>query len=575
MKRTALVLVAAGFCQGIQFNKFSADKCTSDQACFPTDREIREFALTLKGGIAMMLDAEYNKLLDMNNMMFTARPAFVATPKTDEDVVKAVAFAKKKNMRLSVRGGGHAYDGQNAQDDAVHLNMKHFNRRDVTSVGEASFIRVGVGLEFTDIYAAVYDHNLIFNGGSCPTVGVGGWIQGGGTSGINRMVGLGVDSVLEMKVVLIEEEKVVTISAASQHADLFFALLGGGGGTFAVALEYKIRLHVPPTSLAALSLDYVWSTPDMPDCGRSAIEYFMSLQDEITDKWGIYVVVSSLPHDHFGNQNSDVPVRIASYQNRWHRSMPKQKVLLQQSRGLSFDHNHTGILTFHGLHYGPIDEARASIQKLLDFRPECTLSAIDKLGDVLPTLEPKATFEDYQSAISCSRGGGLGCGDRITNKPLLVTEKMLTPAFYDLLSNVAEFVGNDEHEGIGFMWTALGGAVQKYSATTSVSRGFRTAFGNAAFNGYWIDEARNSFFTHLSRDFGRRMYALAGKDANMYVNYPDTDGLSDWQYRYFGDKYDRLVKVKEKYDRKNFLLKYQGIGWEAVNRTSQDARDEL
>ena len=575
-----LLLLLVGSAVGLHLN-ICGIKCTNrNHKCFPSDAEIRLFGETLNGDVFILQDPEYLNLTIMNNLLFREIPAFVVTPNIDDDIVKVIRFAKEKNMRLSVRGGGHAYDGQNVQQDSILINMKNYLKIDIHKEdSKHPYVNLGTGLIFEEIYEEVYKHNLVFNGGSCPTVGVAGWTQGGGTTAENRMLGLGVDSVLSMRVALMNT-KIVTITAESEeYKDLFWALLGGGGGTYAIILEYKMKLHIPPPTFTSLSLDFVWSTSLMSDCGRSAMDFWMSIQDDIPSEWGVYVVLSSLPSNH-GN-DTDVPLRLSSWQNRNHRSVSKIQRQFLSSRGVSLEHDHSGLLTFHGLYWGDIEEARKSIQPLLDFKPQCQLRVIDFSDQFMPPLEVKPTFESYQSEITCSRGGGLGCRDRISNKPLFVTPEMVNDELYDLLDTVANFKTDDPSEGVGFMWTALGGAASKPNPDNSISSGFRNAFGNGAFNGYWSDRSRDDYFTGFSRTFGRHMYEIADKAAAksndvayMYVNYPDTDGIHSWHNRYFGEAYERLAEIKLKYDSSNMLLKFQGVGWPVLDENAETCQNK-
>ncbi|QSS54216.1 FAD binding domain-containing protein [Histoplasma capsulatum var. duboisii H88] len=78
-------------------------------------------------------------------------------------------------------------------------------------------------------------------GGACPTVGAsGGYITGGGHSLLSPAYGLGVDNVLQIKVVL-PNGAYVTANRC-QNQDIFFAVRGGGGATFGVIVETTTRV---------------------------------------------------------------------------------------------------------------------------------------------------------------------------------------------------------------------------------------------------------------------------------------------------------------------------------------------
>ena len=61
-----------------------------------------------------------------------------------------------------------------------------------------------------------------------------------------RALGLSVEYVQSIKVMTVSH-KIINASKAN-HSDLFWAMLGGGGGTYAIALEYTLKLTSLPNS---------------------------------------------------------------------------------------------------------------------------------------------------------------------------------------------------------------------------------------------------------------------------------------------------------------------------------------
>jgi FAD/FMN-containing dehydrogenase len=79
-------------------------------------------------------------------------------------------------------------------------------------------------------------------GGASLSVGAsGGWVMGGGHGALTNNYGLGVDNVLEMKVVLANGTLIT--ANRRQNTDMFFALRGGGGGTFGVVLKTTSQIY--------------------------------------------------------------------------------------------------------------------------------------------------------------------------------------------------------------------------------------------------------------------------------------------------------------------------------------------
>lgn len=103
-------------------------------------------------------------------------------------------------------------------------------------------MKLGAGVIAADAYTEAHKYGLRIVGGSCPTVGLaGGYTQGGGYGILSGMHGLGADNVLEWELITASGEYL--IASPMQNSDLYWALSGGGGGTYGVVLSTTMRLH--------------------------------------------------------------------------------------------------------------------------------------------------------------------------------------------------------------------------------------------------------------------------------------------------------------------------------------------
>ena len=75
-----------------------------------------------------------------------------------------------------------------------------------------------------DIYAVAARRDLLVVGGADASVGLGGYLTGGGHSALSGKYGLAVDQVLEMKVVTPSGD--ILLANEAQNADLFWAMKG-------------------------------------------------------------------------------------------------------------------------------------------------------------------------------------------------------------------------------------------------------------------------------------------------------------------------------------------------------------
>ncbi len=93
--------------------------------------------------------------------------------------------------------------------------------------------------------------------GSCPTVGIGGLTLGCGIVGDSLHAGLACDA-LQSATVVLPSGDVVTASA-SDHPDLFWALLGGGGGIVGVTTSMTLATF-PTGDTDIVRLDFASSS---------------------------------------------------------------------------------------------------------------------------------------------------------------------------------------------------------------------------------------------------------------------------------------------------------------------------
>jgi hypothetical protein len=74
------------------------------------------------------LGADYDEVRQIWNAMIDRRPALIARCRSPEDVVQAVKFARKHNLLVSVRGGGHNIAGNAVCDDGLMIDLSLMKR---------------------------------------------------------------------------------------------------------------------------------------------------------------------------------------------------------------------------------------------------------------------------------------------------------------------------------------------------------------------------------------------------------------------------------------------------------------
>jgi FAD/FMN-containing dehydrogenase len=181
---------------------------------------------------------DYDAARAVYNAMIDKSPALIAKVRTEADVVLAVNAARRHDLLLAVRGGGHNGAGLGTCDDGLVIDLAGLNSVEVDR--DAKMVKVGGGCTWGQVDAATGEYGLATPSGIISTTGVGGLTLGGGLGHLTRAYGLSIDNLLAADVVLADGRQVR--ASADEEPDLFWALRGGGGN-FGVVTSFTFRLN--------------------------------------------------------------------------------------------------------------------------------------------------------------------------------------------------------------------------------------------------------------------------------------------------------------------------------------------
>ncbi|MBO7935439.1 MULTISPECIES: FAD-binding oxidoreductase [Streptomyces] len=241
----------------------------------------------LVGDVFAPGDPGYDEARTVFNAMIDRRPAVIAQCVDENDVVRAVRFARELDLKIAVRGGGHSVAGSALGDGAVVIDLRHM--RAVTVDPEARTARIAGGATMSDLDRACEPHALATTGGRASTTGVGGFVLGGGTGWLDRCHGLAVDNLLGVDLVTADGRRVR--ADADDDTDLFWAL-HGGGGNFGVATSLTLRLYELPEFAIALLLY-------RPEFGREAARTYRDVIAAAPDEASGAVLYLTAPPEEF------------------------------------------------------------------------------------------------------------------------------------------------------------------------------------------------------------------------------------------------------------------------------------
>ena len=90
----------------------------------PMNQEaLTQFKSQLRGELIEPTDPRYDEARKVYNAMISRRPRLIALCADVADVIAAIHFARKNNLLVSVRGGGHNAGGLGICDDGLVIDL--------------------------------------------------------------------------------------------------------------------------------------------------------------------------------------------------------------------------------------------------------------------------------------------------------------------------------------------------------------------------------------------------------------------------------------------------------------------
>ncbi len=264
-------------------------RCLPNEPCWPDAKAWTNLASSLDGklikpqSLTRVCDSNFNgrecqdQLVKIKNPFYIQSQAggtqsqgwlngWQSTPSiyaveahSTRDIALAVNFARKYNLRLVIKGGGHDYLGRSSAPDSLLIwthamrNVSYLSSfrpagAPVSSESGIPAVSVEAGARWLDVYsvATIKEHKYV-QGGGCASVGAaGGFIQGGGFGSFSKEFGTGAAGVLQAEIVTADGK--ILIANQYQNQDLFWAIRGGGGGTYGVVSKLILRAHDLPNN---------------------------------------------------------------------------------------------------------------------------------------------------------------------------------------------------------------------------------------------------------------------------------------------------------------------------------------
>ncbi|KAG8664692.1 uncharacterized protein FPOAC1_013472 [Fusarium poae] len=169
-------------------------------------------------------------------------PYCIVQPESAKDVstiIKTLTADTKCNF--AIRSGGHTVWAANNINDGVTIDMGLMNK--TTYVKNTKVAQIQAGSIWRDVYGALEPYGATAAGGRTSTVGVAGFLTGGGNTFYTARRGFGCDQVVNFEVVL-GDGRIVNANK-DNNADLWKALKGGSAN-FGIVTRFDVQAFDAP-----------------------------------------------------------------------------------------------------------------------------------------------------------------------------------------------------------------------------------------------------------------------------------------------------------------------------------------
>lgn len=445
-------------------------------------------------------DPRYADLVRRGNRRFVGTPDEVRVVGSTEQVVAAVRDAVRSGRRVAVRSGGHGFEGF-VDDPEVRVVIDLSLLTGVHYDPRRSAFAVEAGATLGEVYRRLYlGWGVTIPGGSCPGVGVGGHVAGGGYGRLSRLHGLVVDHLYAVEVVVVDRDGgvravVATREPSDPHRELWWAHTGGGGGNFGVVTRYWFRSPPrPPARLVSFTVTWPWEGMDERGFHRLAGNFGAWCER----------------HSASGGAAA---------------GLYGELLLTRRPAGA------------HML----VGQVPAEDAHLLD-------EHVDALGDGVGVAPSRSQETRPWLAATLGDEADDGKAWRLKVKSAFhrtrLTERQLAAAYHHLTRT-------DYQAPAGSLsLNTYGGAVNSV-APGATAAAHRDSAMLLFYLAAWADPDEDARHLAWIREFYGDMYADTGgvPAGGAYINYPDVD-LADqsWPALYYGEDYPRLQAVKARWD---------------------------
>lgn len=245
---------------------------------------VAELGERLRGSLLLPSDPDYDEARSVWNGMINRYPDLIVQPAGVSDVTTSVDFARKNDLLLAAKGGGHNIAGNAVADGGLMIDLSPMDSVRIDPDEQIARVESGATLGDFDHEAQAFD--LATPLGINSTTGVAGLTLGGGFGWLTRKYGMTIDNLRSVDIVTADGE--LRHASEEENSDLFWGVRGGGGN-FGVVTSFEFDLHELGPEVLAGPIVYP---------GEDAVDVLRNVRDfnaDAPDESAVWVILRNAP----------------------------------------------------------------------------------------------------------------------------------------------------------------------------------------------------------------------------------------------------------------------------------------
>lgn len=400
----------------------------------------------------------------------------------------------------------------------------------------------GTGNTWGDLLAAASSVGRTVLSGQDGTVGLGGFIGGGGNGPLSSHYGLAADQILQATVVT-TDGRILVVNEV-QNQDLLWAIRGGGPGLYGIVVEYVMRTFPLPKNVVIGSLSLSKPLNSTTEASWNGLTAFMRNLPDLMDL-GVTGFAMATVKDSATSALADArEVSATIFLYTYNFTESDYLRLVGDLRERIMEAAEDGMLSVETSVPQVLTEALSLFDALSSGESRCgeiTLSSSRMLGRRELTELSHDTVKGYLKRISRSQVHGAqstliiglqgGAGPRNVESDM---RGALTPAWRNAYLHVLATGSNIETQGI----------TPKEALQAAAD---------------WTEEHKEQVWREWAPDSGS------------YINEANPFN-TNFKYDFYGGNYELLLEIKQKYDPGASLYVQSGVGSDAWEYNLDDGK---